>query len=387
MMNLSKLFSAVTTSAIALSGWAGFSQNALANTFVYVSNADSGQIYSYRLDESNGDLSSIARTIAGKAVMPLAVSPNKRFLYAHVRSTPTQVRTYEINSGNGALTPVGTAALPLSAPYISVDRAGRYLFSVSYGENKIAVNSIAELGFVLEKTQTLGTGKQPHAVLADPSNRYVFATNLGDDRIEQFVFDDTTGVLKPNDSPAVVFPEKSPRHFRFSPDGRYVYALSETQGSVTKLSLDSANGRLKVEESVPGIPASLGLIPGKPHDSRDASGGAAAAPDPRAVIWAADLHLSPNGRFLYMSERNSSTIVIFSVAANTGALTYLKSIPTEAQPRGFNIDPRGRFLICSGEKSEFLSVFSIDAVTGDLRQLNRYPIPKSSNWVEIVEVP
>jgi 6-phosphogluconolactonase len=101
-------------------------------------------------------------------------------------------------------------------------------------------------------------------------------------------------------------------------------------------------------------------------------------------IWAADIHMTPNGRFLYASERTSSTLAAFSVDGATGKLTYLSSTPTENQPRGFAIDPKGRFLVASGEKSGTISVYAIDFASGALKPLDKYPTGKGSNWVEIV---
>jgi len=101
-------------------------------------------------------------------------------------------------------------------------------------------------------------------------------------------------------------------------------------------------------------------------------------------IWAADLHLTPNGRFLYASERTTSSIGALRVDGTSGKLTYLSSTPTEKQPRGFNIDPTGRFLVVAGEKSDMLAVYAIDAESGALKALGRYPAGKGANWVEIV---
>ena len=101
-------------------------------------------------------------------------------------------------------------------------------------------------------------------------------------------------------------------------------------------------------------------------------------------IWAADIHMTPNGKFLYISERTSSTLGAFGVDAVTGKLTYLGSTPTEKQPRGFAIDPTGRFLVAAGEKSDTISVYAIDQASGALKPLQKYPAGKGANWVEIV---
>ena len=94
--------------------------------------------------------------------------------------------------------------------------------------------------------------------------------------------------------------------------------------------------------------------------------------------------MTPDGRFLYVSERTSSTLGAFGVNAQSGALHYLGSVPTEAQPRGFAIAPDGRFLIACGEKSETVSVHAIDQTSGTLSPARQYPGGKGANWVEIV---
>ena len=96
------------------------------------------------------------------------------------------------------------------------------------------------------------------------------------------------------------------------------------------------------------------------------------------------LHMTPNGKFLYMTERTTSSLAAFSVDGANGKLTYLGSTPTEKQPRGFAIDPRGRFLVVSGEKSDTISAYTIDQASGALKLVGKYPAGKGANWVEIV---
>ena len=122
----------------------------------------------------------------------------------------------------------------------------------------------------------------------------------------------------------------------------------------------------------PGAPRGAVGVPGAPPRNTDND------------IWASDLHLTPNGHFLYAAERTSSSIGGFRVDATSGKLAYLGSTPTEKQPRGFRIDPTGRFMIVAGEKSATISSYSIDASSGALKLIGRYPTGKGSNWVEIV---
>ena len=246
-----------------------------AATFVYVSNAEDADIGVYSL-QADGSLKPGARVKAEKVVMPMSVSPDKRFLVAAVRSKPFSAYTYTIDRGTGALTLVGTGPLAESVPYITHDRTGRYLLSASYGGHLVSVNPLGADGRAGAPMQTIPTARNAHAIIVDPGR------NVDND------------------------------------------------------------------------------------------------------IWASDLHLTPNGRFLYAAERTSSSIGAFGVDAASGKLTWLGSTPTEKQPRGFRIDPGGRFMVVSGEKSDMLSSYAIDPSSGALRQVGRYPTGKGSNWVEIV---
>src|SRR2546426_1098337 len=114
---------------------------ALAATFVYVSNAEDGDIAAYRMLDS-GELQPGARTKAASVVMPMVVSPDRRFLYAASRSKPYLVHVYAIDAGTGALTPLSTSPLAESFPYISLDKTGRFLFGASYGGHLVSVNAV-----------------------------------------------------------------------------------------------------------------------------------------------------------------------------------------------------------------------------------------------------
>ena len=173
-----------------------------------------------------------------------------------------------------------------------------------------------------------------------------------------------------------------PRHLIVSKDNRFVYLLNELTATVTTLSLDAKTGTLKEGDSVSALPPDTKLGPGMPRGAVGVPGQAPRNTD--NDIWASDLHLTPNGRFLYAAERTSSTLGAFRVDTASGKLTYLGSTPTEKQPRGFNIDPSGRFIVVSGEKSDTISSYAIDAETGALKPIGRYPTGKGANWVEIV---
>src|ERR1700693_3401261 len=123
------------------------SMPALSATFVYVSNAEDGDISTYRISDA-GELQPGPRVRAEKIVMPMTVSPDRRFLYASVRSKPYSVMTYAIDRGTGALQPLSTSPLPESMPYISLDRTGRFLFGASYCGPVVSVNAVGSDGRV-----------------------------------------------------------------------------------------------------------------------------------------------------------------------------------------------------------------------------------------------
>jgi 6-phosphogluconolactonase len=343
-------------------------------SFVYVSNAEDGDIGMYTL-RPDGSLQPGQRFKAEKVVGPMTVSPDKRFLVAAVRSKPFWAYTYSIDRGTGALRLVGTGPLAESFPYITFDRSGRYLLGASYGAHLVSVNPVGADGRVGEPMQVIPTARNAHAIISDKSNRFVFVPHLGTDQVFQFLFDERSGRLTANTPPVLQLKAGTgPRHLITSPDDRFVYLLNELTATVTTLSLE--NGILKEISSASALPPDTKLVPGapRPTQGRDTSND----------IWASDLHVTPNGRFLYAAERTSSSIGAFSVDTSTGKLSYLGSTPTEKQPRGFRIDPAGRFMIVSGEKSDTISSYSIDQSSGALRQIGKFSTGKGSNWVEIV---
>ena len=356
-----------------------------AATYVYVSNADDGDIGLYTL-ESDGTLKPGDKFDAGgKPVMPMSVSPDKKYLFAAVRSKPFTAVTYSIDRKTGALKEIGRGELAESFPYIYADKAGHFLLGASYGANLVSVNPIGKDGKVGKPLQVIPTARNAHSIITDKTNKYVFVPHLGTDQIFQFRFDAKTGKLAAN-TPATVQMKQGtgPRHIIMSGDNKFAYLLNELTATVSTLSLDAKTGLLTPVSDASALAPGSKLVPGAPRGA--ISGPGAVAPPPRDVsndIWASDLHLTPNGKFLYALERTGNQIGGMSVEAKTGKLTYLSTTPTEKQPRGFQIDPSGKFMVVTGEKSETISVYEIGG-DGALKRLAQYPTGKGSNWVEIV---
>jgi len=357
---------------------------ASAGTFVYVSAADDGEILTYAL-QPDGTLQPGARAKADKLVMPMAVSPDKKRLYAALRSKPYAVAVFGIDSKNGELSLIGKAPLAESFPYISLDRTGRTLFGASYGGHLVSANALGKDGLPTRaEPQVIPTGRNAHSIIIDKTNRWVFVPHLGTDQIFQFKYDAKTGKLASN-TPAVVQMKQGtgPRHIILSADNRFAYLLSEMVATVTTLSLDQKTGLLTEVSVANLLPADSKLVPGIPRGAVGGPGANQAPRDTTNDIWASDLHLTPDGKFLFAAERTTSTIAGFSVDPASGKLTYISSTPTEKQPRGFRIHPKGKYMVVSGELSDTISVYAIDGF-GALSLVGKYPTGKDCNWVNIV---
>ena len=345
---------------------------ASAATYMYVGNAGSSEIVTLTLDPKTGDLKEIDRfavpgiTKAGGSI-PMSVSPNKKFLYAGFRGEPLAAAAFSIDAKTGKLKHLGNGPLAHSMAYIATDRTGKWLLSASYPGHMVTVNPIGADGIVQASTQSIPNLPNSHAILADKSNTHVLSPSLGADVVNQFKFDAKTGTLTPNDPPNTKVVDKAgPRHFRFSKDERFVYLLNELKAIIIVFPYDAKKGVLGKElQTISALPE------GKPPEK----------------IWAADIQLTPDGRYLYATERGTSTISQYTIDPKTGMLTANGSVPTEKQPRAIAVGPTGNHLYAVGELSDGLTIYGIDAKTGKLTQTKQMPIGKNPNWIEIVTLP
>ena len=140
--------------------------------------------------------------------------------------------------------------------------------------------------------------------------------------------------------------------------------LGELDAAVYVFDYDAAAGQLKEKQRISALP-----------------------PDFQGKPSAADIHITPDGKFLYASERRSSTLAGFKIDPASGTLTPIGSVPTEKQPRAFAIDSTGRYLLAVGQLSHAMSTYRIDAEGGRLTKLKEYPMGQNPNWIEIVDLP
>ncbi|RSZ24540.1 lactonase family protein [Variovorax beijingensis] len=331
----------------------------------YVSCAGSGEVDVLAIDERTGELALRQRVELGGMLMPMFIARGGRHLHVARRSEPLAVVTLAIDAGTGLLTRTGEAPLPHSMAYLSTDATGRHLFSASYGGHQIAVSPIGEDGLPRAARQVLPTGDNAHCIVQAPGSGHVYSTCLGGAAVLHWRFDAAAGLLSPAEPAQLAFAAGvGPRHLAFHPSGRRCYLLGELDASITLLDIDARTGGLSPRLTVSALPA--GFTEG---------------------AWASDLHLTPDARFLYASERRSNTLAAFAVDAADGALALIGHVPTETQPRGFSITPDGRFLLAAGQLSHRVTSYAIAPARGTLTPCHSLDVGQDPNWIECRPAP
>jgi 6-phosphogluconolactonase len=326
----------------------------------YVACMFSREIMVYELNAQTGDITQIQSMLVNGAALPMALSPDRRYLYAALRSEPYTVASLAIDASTGKLTHLADAPLPESMPYIFVDRSGRYLLGVTspwHGprtgrKSVISVSPIAADGVAQASHQVLQTNNKAHCVMATPSNRHVYATSCEEDMIVCRTFDAATGMLSTEAETFGVDAGAGPRHMVFHPGNRFLYLLNETDATIYTFANDERSGRLEklqISRASPAVPSARSLS-------------------------ASDIHITPNGQFLYAAVRYSNTLAAFKVDVDSGMLTPIATYPTDTEPRGFNIDPLGRYVLVVGRMSDGMTVYAIDAASGALRVVVKRPV-------------
>ncbi len=329
----------------------------------YTKNSASKGIYVYSLNLTSGALTLKHEVAGGVNPSYLALHPEGRYLYA-VNEMMTldgertgAVRAFAVDPETGGLTFLNQQPSQGTGPcYVSVEQTGRYVLVANYMGGSVAMLPIQSDGHVGEATDAVqhhGSGVNPrrqegphaHSIVVDPTNQYALVADLGLDKVMIYKLDLGQGKLRPNDTPwAEVTPGAGPRHSVFHPNGKYAYLINELDSTITVFAYDSTNGTLETLQTVPTLPE-----------------------DFEGQSTCADIHLTPDGRYLYGSNRGHDSIVIFAVDETTGRLSYIGHEPTQGKtPRNFMIDPTGAFLLAANQDSDNIVVFRIDAQTGEL---------------------
>jgi 6-phosphogluconolactonase len=233
----------------------------------------------------------------------------------------------------------------------------------SYRDHLLAVVPLDPDGHPASAVQVETGLPRAHAALADRTFRWLLVPMLGADAIRAYRLADD-GRIAPNAPTTAVRPGSGPRHLVFSSDNRFVHCLNELDGSIDAFAFSADAGTLELVQSVSMMPHGFTEAP-----------------------WAAELRATPDGAFLYASDRRSSTLAVFSVDARSGQLSLFGHYPAEPRPRGMAIDPSGRCLAVAGELSGHLAIHAIDPRTGTLTQRSRVATGESPICVEIAALP
>lgn len=327
----------------------------------YTSGASKG-IYLYRLDLADGSLKHLGTTEGVVNPSYLTLEPGRRFLYAvnEVEDFGGEksgaVSAFAVEPKTGALRFLNQQASKGGAPCYVTARSGRHVLVANYSGGNVAVLPVradGSLGEAVDVEGGSGSGpnrerqESPHAhcVLLDRANKFAYSCDLGTDKVMVYRFDARGGSLSPNAPPSVSMkPGAGPRHLAFHPKGHFVYVLNELDSTVTSLAHDAARGTLREIQTLSALPAGFD-----------------------GANTGADIHLTPDGRFLYSSNRGHDSIAGFAVHSRTGRLRAVGHTPTGGRtPRNFVIDPSGRFLLAANQKSDNIVTFRLDSVTGAL---------------------
>src|SRR5581483_1251792 len=283
---------------------------------------DKGALHAYKLDLETGTLKLAQRTTDVQNPFYLAVSPNQKFVYSiHAKQfggkEHEQIAAYQITSAVGELKLLNRqSALGSAACYLDVDATGKSLLVANYTTGSVASLPIKEDGsldkaasFMQHKGNSVDPARQkePHAhcIVVSPDNRFAFAADLGLDQVLVYRLDAAKATLTPHQPPFARTPAGAgPRHLTFHPNGKHVYVINELKNSVTCFDYNSASGTLAEKQTISTLP-------------KDFAG----------KSYCADLKITPDGRFLYGTNRGHDSIAAYRIGAD-GSLTLLAIEPS-----------------------------------------------------------
>ena len=319
-------------------------------------------IFAARLDRTTGALTSLGLAAEVERPTWLVADPGSKLVYS-VSETGNDGKSH--GSVYGLAVDRGTGRLSVrshsgsgggGATHLAYDPRLHTVFVANFGTGQVAaipVDAEGRLGGVASVQQNVGTGPSKrqtgphaHAVVVDPTGRFVLSPDLGADKVFVYEWDAATRTLVPSRVPPLAFPPGSgPRHLVFARDGRFAFLDTELNGEIHTLRWDAAAGGLTPVGHV-------ALDPPEFTGSRSAS----------------ELAVSADGRFLYVSNRGANVMQVFAIDRATGALAEIQRIDCGGQvPWSFALDPSGRWLIVTNEASGNLAVFAVDRRTGRIR--------------------
>lgn len=322
--------------------------------------ADSSHgIYVYDFDQESGTLKELTHTDSSFNPSYLALTKDEKYVYAVNENTDTttkgMVSAFSFNRENGSLGFLNEEPSNGDAPcFVSVDKSGKNVAVANYNGADFSVYKTDSAGKLLPASQIIKhsgtsankkiqTQSHVHSTFFSPDEKYLFVCDLGNDTLYQYPFN--AGADKPVDVLKVrtykVPGGFGPRHLAFSPDGKYAYLLNELDAKIITYRLN--NDSLSYLQTV--VSTSV-------EDTAAGDKGAAA------------IRISPDGKFLYASNRgNANDIAIFKIGTD-GTLGDVAHMQTDKHPRDFNISPNGKYLIVTSRDNNSVKVYRIDLQTG-----------------------
>lgn len=302
----------------------------------------------------------------------MCVSRDRRYLFASNRTAPYSIKSWAINQTDGTLHFLSETPTVESAPFLTTDRSDRYLLAAHNPPDRkrrdgyVTVSAI-EHGFLQPPHQIIHTPEKTHCIRSDYSNRFVMAPACDADVIVRFGFDAAAGMLDPNLLANLVQrPKTGPRHFVFHPNNRFAYTHNEYDGAVYVYSFDARDFAM----------SEIQIAYTRPEGQ-----------DPEENVRGGDLHITPNGKFMYGAVRSDSSIAVMRIDQETGKVASIKHMKVDSEPRGFNIDPYGRFVVINGLFTKTIVTYVIDQETGELTKVASCDTAEDPNWIELVALP
>ena len=338
------------------------------SVFIYVTASADDKVVIFKQDPDSGALEKLDEIDAPGRPAPMVADPKRRFLYL-ARRDANQLSTYRIDPESGGLSLLGDAPLESDPCFLATDRTGSWLFSAYYQAGIAAVHPITEDGVVTTPpTEWRETAGGAHAMLTDRSNSFAFVPHIGEgngpNTIFQFLFDEDTGKLTPNNPPTVPQDgELGPRHFCFHPSLDVLYFSNEHGCSVTAYDFNADAGTLSAFQTVSTLP-----------------------PFWNGPSTCAQIQINPAGTMLFAPNRGHDSIACFSIEGESGRLTRTAIVPAEPIPRAMSLDPAGRFMYSAGMDSGNLAAYHVNESWGGLDRIATYEVGKVPMWVLPVEV-
>lgn len=328
----------------------------------YTDGASQG-IYRYHFDDKAGQIGPTPLQVV-KSVSPswLVLSADQRQLFA-VNETPQGHASSFSISSNGEIKPLNQVVTQGDEPtHASLSRDQRYLFVANYAVNpdpggSLVVIPVAKDGTlkpVVQQARHKASGVNPerqagahvHSLVLSPDGQHLYASDLGADKVFIYRYDGASAdhpLTAAIPASVALPPGSGPRHLLFDAKGRHAYLTLEMNAEVVMF--DVQDGNLVERQRLP--------LTERQEAAAKAAGG---------------LHLSADGRFLYVSNRGTANeIVAFSVGKQDGQLTFLQRRPAEGDhPREFALDPSDNFLLVANQKSNQIVVIRRDPRSGKL---------------------